>query len=68
MADALRRLLYPAFVATIFATLWAMGYANALAEQAYNRRSIPPENPELFHFVDDAADTDATASLAPDDL
>ena len=68
MVDVLRRLLYPAFVATIVATLWAMGHAQALAEQAYDRRSCPPDNPELFHFDEDAPTMEATASLTPEDL
>jgi hypothetical protein len=68
MADLFRRLLYPAFVATIFVTLWAMGHAQALADQAYNRRSWPPLNPEMFQFANDAGNAKTSASLSPDDL
>ena len=56
MMDLVRRILYPAFVATIIATLWAMGHAQAMASQAYNRRYLPPVNPQMFQFeaVDEA--------------
>jgi hypothetical protein len=57
MADLLRRILYPAFVVTIVATLWAMGTAQAAADQAYNRTYWPPLTPELFHFTVEPPDS-----------
>ena len=60
MADLLRRILYPAFVVTIVATLWAMGTAQAAADQAYNQTYWPPLNPELFHY---AAESPAQAPV-----
>ena len=56
MADVLRRILYPAFVVTIVGTLWAMGTAQAAADQAYNRRYWPPLNPELYDFAAEPRD------------
>ena len=66
MMDALRRILYPAFVATIIATLWAMGHAQAMSSQAYNRRYLPPANPQLFRFDEklDAVESEPKASPA----
>ena len=55
MADALRRILYPTFVLTIVATLWAMGSAQAATEQAYKQTYWPPIRPELFEFTNDGA-------------
>ncbi len=52
-ADILRRILYPSFVATIIATVWALGHAQALADQADKRRYWPPVTPEMFHVDDD---------------
>ena len=56
MADVVRRILYPTFVATIVATLWAMGSAQASVEQAYKQTYWPPLNPELFHFANEPTD------------
>jgi hypothetical protein len=67
MLDALRRILYPAFVLTIVATVWAMGHAQAMADQAYGHRSWPALNPELFHFVQEPAD-EPHAQVSTDDL
>jgi len=55
MTDALRRILYPTFVLTIVATLWAMGSAQAAADQAYNKTYWPPLNPQLFQYSEDPA-------------
>jgi hypothetical protein len=55
MADALRRILYPTFVLTIVATLWAMGSAQAATDQAYKQTYWPPLHPELFQFTQEAA-------------
>jgi hypothetical protein len=65
MADLLRRILYPAFVVTIVGTLWAMGTAQAAADQAYNRTYWPPLTPELFPSAAEppAPAPDATLSL-----
>jgi hypothetical protein len=65
MADLLRRILYPAFVVTIVGTLWAMGTAQAAADQAYNRTYWPPLTPELFHYAADPPDK-PSADPAPD--
>ena len=67
MTDALRRILYPAFVLTIIATVWAMGHAQAMAEQAYGRRSWPALHPELFQFDEQPAD-EPHAQAPTDDL
>ena len=73
MADVLRRILYPAFVVTIVGTLWAMGTAQAAADQAYNRTYWPPLTPELFHFAAEPPDSTSVAdpayqaALSPDD-
>ncbi len=56
MADVLRRILYPTFVATIIATLWAMGSAQASVDQAHNRTYWPALNPQLFHVAEEPAD------------
>jgi hypothetical protein len=55
MADALRRILYPSFVLTIIATLWAMGSAQAAADHAYNQTYWPALNPQLFRYSDERA-------------
>jgi len=49
MIDAFRRILYPAFVMTVIATVWTMGWAKATVERA-ERGYLPPENPELFRW------------------
>ena len=64
MTDLLRRILYPAFVLTIIATIWAMGDAQAKAQQAYDRTYWPPLNPELFQFAEEADAADGTANAA----
>ena len=68
MADTIRRILYHTLALTIIATVWAMARAQALAEQAWGRKSWPPLNPELFKFDQSAADDDAHAQACPDDL
>ena len=66
MADALRRILYPSFVLTIVATLWAMGSAQAAADQAYNKTYWPPLKPELFQFsADRSTDERSPAVVLP---
>ena len=55
MTDALRRILYPTFVLTIVATLWAMGSAQAAADHAYKQTYWPPLHPELFQFTQEPA-------------
>ena len=65
MANAFRRILYPAFVLTIVATVWAMGHAQAMAEQAYGRKSWPALHPELFQFTEQPVD-EPHASAADD--
>ena len=67
MADLLRRILYPAFVLTIVATLWAMGTAQAAADQAYNRTYWPPLNPELFHHAAESPAQAPVTVILPDD-
>ena len=70
MADTIRRILYHTLVLTIIATVWAMGHAKVLAEQAWGRKSWPPLNPELFQFDEQPAadDADAHAQACSDDL
>ena len=63
MADALRRILYPSFVLTIIATLWAMGSAQAAADQAYNKTYWPPLDPQLFKYPEDPAPAAAAEPL-----
>ena len=68
MADTIRRILYHTLVLTIIMTVWAMGHAKVLAEQAWGRKSWPPLNPELFKFDQSVADDDAHAQTCPEDL
>ena len=67
MADLFRRILYPAFVATIIATIWALGHAQAMADRAYNRWYGPPDGVAARHVEEDdgSADTAADAEPAP---
>jgi hypothetical protein len=72
ITDAFRRFLWPTLVVTIVGTLWAMGHAQAMADQAYNRRYWPALNPDLqrvlTHPVSDDEDADATARVVVEDL
>jgi hypothetical protein len=75
MTDALRRILYHGFVVTIIATLWAMGVAQAMSEQAYGHRRPPAlhRGPVKFERADahrggagPMADSAWTAPVDPD--
>ena len=68
MMDALRRILYPAFVATIIATLWAMGDAQAKADQAYNRRYWPAVDPATYRAVTSGDHAEPLADDEPEAL
>jgi hypothetical protein len=70
MADLLRRILYPAFVATIIATVWAVGHAQAMAEQAYNRRYWPVDALQGVPFEPEgpAVDDNAVAAVLIDEM